>query len=251
MILERSINIATARMMWETPIEENEKPAGLNRTLAIAKRLGIDANLPAVPSVALGAGGLPLLQMTGAYSVFANGGVRKKPIGVHYVEDQYGDILIENQTPSEQVLDEGVAYLMTHLLKGVIDSSHGTGRRARVMGLTRPAAGKTGTTDDYTDAWFVGYIQNLAAGVWVGFNDPKQKTLFPGARGALPIWARFMIEGARGPIKDFEKPSNIVLRSIDKNTGMLKYQGKCPEEDIIKEAFIVGYEPKMLCNAHQ
>ena len=140
---------------------------------------------------------------------------------------------------------------MTHLLKGVIDSSWGTGRRARVMGLTRPAAGKTGTTDDFTDAWFVGYVQNLATGVWVGFNDPKQKTTFPGSRGALPIWARFMVEGARGPIRDFEKPSNIVLRSVDKNTGMLKYQGKCPETDIIKEAFIVGYEPKMLCNAHQ
>jgi membrane carboxypeptidase/penicillin-binding protein len=248
-ILEKSINIATARMMWETPIEENEKPAGLNRTLAMAKRLGIDTELPAYPSVALGAGGLPPIELTSAYAVFANGGKRRKPIGIHYVEDQYGVALIENQSPVEQVLDPGVAYLMTHLMKGVVD--HGTGVGARLMGLTRPAAGKTGTTDNFTDAWFVGYIENLAAGVWVGFNDPKRKTTFPGARGALPIWARFMIEGARGPIKDFEKPSNIVLRSIDKNTGMLKYQGKCPEEDIIKEAFIVGYEPKMLCNAHQ
>ena len=248
-VLERSINIATARMMWETKIEENDKPAGLNRTLAIAKRLGIQTNLPAYPSVALGAGDLPLLELTGAYAVFANSGKRKKPIGIHYVENQYGDILIENQPLPEQVLDEGVAYLMTHLMKGVINN--GTGQQARLMGLERPAAGKTGTTDNYTDAWFVGYIQNLAAGVWVGFNDPKQKTLFPGSRGALPIWARFMIEAARGPVKDFEKPSNVVLRDIDKNTGLLKYQGKCPEEAIIKEAFIVGYEPKMLCNAHR
>ena len=248
-ILEKSINIATARMMWETPIEENEKPAGLNRTLAIAKRLGIHTELPAYPSVALGAGGLPPIELTSAYAVFANGGKRKKPIGIHYVEDQYGVNLVENQSPSEQVLDPGVAYLMTHLMKGVVD--HGTGVRARLMGLTRPAAGKTGTTDNFTDAWFVGYIENLAAGVWVGFNDPKRKTTFPGARGALPIWARFMIEGARGQVKDFEQPANIVFRSIDKNTGMLRYQGKCPEEDVIKEAFLVGYEPKMLCNAHQ
>ena len=248
-ILEKSINIATARMMWETPIEENEKPAGLNRTLAIAKRLGIQTELPAYPSVALGAGGLPPIELTSAYAVFANGGKRKKSIGIHYVEDQYGVILVENQSPSEQVLDPGVAYLMTHLMKGVVD--HGTGVRARLMGLTRPAAGKTGTTDNFTDAWFVGYIENLAAGVWVGFNDPKRKTTFPGARGALPIWARFMIEGARGQVKDFEQPANIVFRSIDKNTGMLRYQGKCPEEDVIKEAFLVGYEPKMLCNAHQ
>ena len=248
-ILEKSINIATARMMWETRIEENEKPAGLNRTLAMAKRLGIDTELPAYPSVALGAGGLPPIELTSAYAVFANGGKRRKPIGIHYVEDQYGVILIENQSPVEQVLDSGVAYLMTHLMKGVVD--HGTGVGARLMGLTRPAAGKTGTTDNFTDAWFVGYIENLAAGVWVGFNDPKRKTTFPGARGALPIWARFMIEGARGQVKDFEQPANIVFRSIDKNTGRLRYQGKCPEEDVIKEAFIVGYEPKMLCNAHQ
>ena len=247
--LEKSINIATARMMWETPREENEKPAGLNRTLALAKRLGIQTNLPAYPSVALGAGGLPLLELTGAYAVFANGGLRKKPIGIQYVEDQYGEILIENQPSPEQVLDEGVAYLTTYLMEGVIDN--GTGRQARLMGLKRPAAGKTGTTDDYTDAWFVGYIRNLAAGVWVGFNDPKRKTTFPGAQGALPIWTRFMLEGARGPVKDFDKPSNVILRDIDKNTGRLKYQGKCPEEDIIKEAFLVGYEPKMLCNAHQ
>jgi membrane carboxypeptidase/penicillin-binding protein len=247
--LEKSINIATARMMWETPIEENEKPAGLNRTLAMAKRLGIDTELPAYPSVALGAGGLPPIELTSAYAVFANGGKRRKPIGIHYVEDQYGVALIENQSPVEQVLDPGVAYLITHLMKGVVD--HGTGVRARLMGLTRPAAGKTGTTDNFTDAWFVGYIENLAAGVWVGFNDPKRKTTFPGARGALPIWARFMIEGARGQVKDFEQPANIVFRSIDKNTGMLRYQGKCPEEDVIKEAFLVGYEPKMLCNAHQ
>ena len=248
-VLEKSINIATARMMWETPIEENEKPAGLNRTLAMAKRLGINTELPAYPSVALGAGELPPIELTSAYAVFANGGKRRKPIGIHYVEDQYGVALIENQSPVEQVIDPGVAYLMTHLMKGVVD--HGTGVGARLMGLTRPAAGKTGTTDNFTDAWFVGYIENLAAGVWVGFNDPKRKTTFPGARGALPIWARFMIEGARGPVKDFEQPANIVFRSVDKNTGMLRYQGKCPEEDVIKEAFLVGYEPKMLCNAHQ
>ncbi len=248
-VLEKSINIATARMMWETPIEENDKPAGLNRTLATAKRLGIHKDLPAYPSIALGAGGLPLLELTAAYAVFANGGLRKKPIGIQYVEDQYGNILIENELPAKQAIDAGVAYLMTHLMKGVIDN--GTGRRARLMGLKSPAAGKTGTTDDYTDAWFVGYIRNLAAGVWVGFNDPQKKTTFPGAQGALPIWARFMIEGARGPVKDFDKPPNVVLRDIDKNTGMLKYQGKCPEEAIIKEAFLVGHEPKMLCNAHQ
>ena len=81
--------------MWETPIEENEKPAGLNRTLAIAKRLGIQTELPAYPSVALGAGGLSPIELTSAYAVFANGGKRKKSIGIHYVEDQYGDILVE------------------------------------------------------------------------------------------------------------------------------------------------------------
>ena len=192
---------------------------------------------------------MPPLELTAAYAVFANGGLRTKPINIQYVEDRNGEILIESQVQRERVLDENVAYLVTHLLEGVIQN--GTGRRVRLMGLTRPAAGKTGTTNDFTDAWFVGYLPNLAVGVWVGFDDPKKSTAKTGAFVALPIWTRFMIEGARGPVEEFHIPSGIVFREIDKETGLLKYEGKCPEEHIIRESFLIGHEPKMLCNVHE
>ncbi|MCZ6678700.1 MAG: PBP1A family penicillin-binding protein [Candidatus Poribacteria bacterium] len=247
--LEKSINIASARLMWETPKGKGNRPEGLNRTLALAKRMGIQSPLPPYPSLALGSADLTLIELTAAYATFANKGVRTTPISIQYVEDRNEEILVENQVEREQVLDENIAYLMTHLMAGVIQN--GTGRRARLMGLKRPAAGKTGTTNDYTDAWFVGYIQNLAVGVWVGFDDPQKSTKREGARAALPIWARFMLDGARGPVTDFHVPSGIVFREIDKTTGLLKYEGKCPDEDIIREAFLVGYEPKMLCDAHE
>ncbi len=247
--LEKSINIAAARLMNETPIGSNGKPEGINRTIALAKRLGIQSPLRPYPALSLGASDVTLAEMTAAYAVFANEGVRAEPVSIQYVEDRGGDILVEHPVKRTRGLDENVAYLITSLMEGVIQ--HGTGRGAIQMGLRRPAAGKTGTTNDYTDAWFVGYIPRLAAGVWVGFDDPKKSVRKTGSKAALPIWAQFMIDGARGPVDDFRVPSGIVFREIDKETGLLKYEGKCPPENIIREAFLVGYEPKMLCNAHE
>ncbi|MCH8290354.1 PBP1A family penicillin-binding protein [Candidatus Poribacteria bacterium] len=248
--LEKSINVATARLMWETPKGQDGLPEGVNRTIALAKRLGIESHLDPYPTLALGASVVTPLELTSAYAVFANRGVRTKPTSIQYVENRYGELLIENQVQSEKVLDEDVAYLITRLMEGVI--KNGTGRNARrTWKLKRPAAGKTGTTNDFTDTWFVGYVRNLVVGVWVGFDDPQKKTGKPGATGALPIWAKFMVDGARGPVEEFPVPSGIELRAIDKDTGLLKYDGKCPKDRIILEAFLVGDEPKMLCNVHQ
>ena len=119
------------------------------------------------------------------------------------------------------------------------------------MGLERPAAGKTGTTNDFTDAWFVGYVPNMTVGVWVGFDDPQQSAEQEGARGALPIWTKFMLHALRGPVTNFSKPSGIIFREIDKETGLLAYTGLCQPENIIREVFLVGQEPKVLCNAHE
>ena len=138
---------------------------------------------------------------------------------------------------------------MTHLMEGL--NQNGTGRGALRRGLTRPAAGKTGTTNDYTDAWFVGFTPDLAAGVWVGFDDPKRSTRREGAQAALPIWTRFMMEGARGPVKEFPIPPGIVFREINKETGKLKFEGKTPEKLVIREAFLIGHEPTELCTAYQ
>ena len=250
--LEKSINVATAKLMNDPKtVKLRDKKEGIERTIALARLLGIKSYLPPYPSLALGSADLTLLEITSAYATFANGGVRNKPISIQYVEDRDGEILVENQVKRERVVEENVAYLITDLMKGVI--KNGTGRGAIRKGLKRPAAGKTGTTNDYTDAWFVGYTQRLATGVWVGFNDPKKKnrrSQGEGARAALPIWARFMIEGARGPIEDFRIPAGVVFREIDKETGLLKYEGKCPADKIIREAFLEGHEPAMLCTAH-
>ena len=122
------------------------------------------------------------------------------------------------------------------------------------MGLTRPAAGKTGTTNDDTDAWFVGYSTDMVVGVWVGLNkrDPRYRNYNQqGAWAALPIWATFMIDAVRGPEKEFPVPDGIVFREINKKSGLLKRAGYCPEADISTEPFIEGQEPKAVCNLHR
>ena len=139
--------------------------------------------------------------------------------------------------------------ILSQLLSCVIQN--GTGRRAKIMGLKRPAAGKTGTTNEFTDAWFVGYVPNMTVGVWVGFDDPQKSTEQEGARGALPIWTKFMLDALRGPVTNFSKPSGIIFREIDKETGLLAYKGQCQPENIVREVFSVGQEPKVLCDAHQ
>ena len=245
-VLEKSINVATAKQTWETRPEENGKPEGINRAVSLAKRLGIRSSLRPYPSLALGASEVTPLEITAAYAVFANGGVRAAPIDIQYIEGRDGELLFQNEVQTKRVLDADVAYLITHLMEGVIKD--GTGVRARRSGLTRPAAGKTGTTDDFTDAWFVGYIQNLAVGVWVGFDSPRKSTRSEGAKAALPIWTRVMLDGARGPSKTFDVPSTVVFRKIDKETGLLA-SAKCT--NTITEAFLDGYAPKTICREHE
>jgi len=248
-IIEKSINVAMARLMNETPLElQTGVVEGITRTLKLAKQMGITSPLRPFPALALGASDLTLLEITSAYGSFANEGIYAKPISIQFVENRAGEILIENQVSRHRVLDQNVSYLVTHLLEGVI--KNGTGRRVRTMGLTRPSAGKTGTTNDFTDAWFTGYVPNLSVGVWVGFDDPQKSADQEGAKGALPIWARFMLDGLRGEVQDFRLPTGVIFKEIDKETGLLAYEGKCSPENIVREAFLTGQEPKVLCNAH-
>ena len=254
-ILTSSINVPTAKAMLETPIAENGKWEGLNRVLDMAKRMGIESPMDPFPSLALGVSGMTVLELTSAYGVFANGGIQTKPVDIQYVVDTDGKIVYsadEHQVERTRVLDEKVAYQITSCLENVM--KHGTGRRAIRMGLTRPAAGKTGTTNEYVDAWFVGYTTDLIVGVWVGFdkNRPNRPNYNQqGAWAALPIWAEFMIKAARGPKKEFPVPEGIVFHEIDKVSGRLKRAGKCPEENISREPFIQGQEPKELCHIHR
>ena len=254
-ILRSSINVPTARAMLNTPIGTNGIWEGINRTVDLTKRMGIKSPMDPKPALSLGASGMTVLELTSAYGIFANGGYRTKPRHIQYILDATGEVIYppdNYQVERTPVLDERVAYQITSCLENVI--KHGTGRRAIGMGLTRPAAGKTGTTNDDTDAWFVGYTTDLVVGVWVGLNkrDPRYRNYNQqGAWAALPIWATFMIDAARGPEKEFPVPDGIVFREINKKSGLLKRAGYCPEEDISTEPFIEGQEPKAVCTLHR
>ena len=254
-ILTSSINVPTARAVWETPVGENGIREGINRTVDLAKRMGIKSRLDPKPALSLGASDVTVLELTSAYGIFANGGYRTQPMHIQYILDTTGEVIYppdNYQVERTPVLDEKVAYQITSCLENVI--KYGTGRRAVNMGLTRPAAGKTGTTNGYVDAWFVGYTADMIVGVWVGFDkkDPRRRNYNQqGAWAALPIWARFMIDAVRGPEKEFPVPDGIVFREIDKKSGLLKRAGYCPEENISTEPFIEGQEPTGLCNLHR
>ncbi len=196
--LENSLNSATGRLAQDV---------GIGRVRELAHRLGIQSPLPAVPSLALGAAEVTPLEVAVAFSTLANGGVRPRPLAVRNVIDHNTQLLEKRDVRSEQVINPQLAYMMNELLKGVVD--HGTAAMARRMGFTRPAAGKTGTTNDYKDAWFVGYTPDLLAVVWVGFDGPSKLGL-SGAEAALPIWTEFMKSAtASMPVTDFIAPAPL------------------------------------------
>jgi penicillin-binding protein 1B len=196
--LENSLNSATGRLAQDV---------GIGRVRETAHRLGIQSSLPAVPSLALGAAEVTPLEVAVAFSTLANGGVRPRPLAVRNVIDQNTQLLEKRDVRSEQVIKPQFAYVMNELLKGVLD--RGTAAAARRMGFTRPAAGKTGTTNDYKDAWFVGYTPDLLAVVWVGFDGPSKLGL-SGAEAALPIWTEFMKSAtANMPVTDFVAPAPL------------------------------------------
>ena len=169
---------------------------GLGATIDLANRVGLD-ELPAVPSLALGTGEVSLLNLTSAYTAFANGGVLQSPVFVRRIEDAEGRVLYRGEEAGRRVLSESTAFLMASMLSDVVN--HGTGYSARQAGFSLPAGGKTGSTDDHADAWFIGFTPRLAAGVWVGFDRPERIM----RRGfasvvAVPAWAGFMKDATHG-----------------------------------------------------
>jgi 1A family penicillin-binding protein len=169
---------------------------GLGATIDLANRVGLQ-ELPAVPSLALGTGEVSLLNLTSAYTAFANGGVLQTPVLITRIEDPDGRVIYRGDSVGRRVISESTAYLMASMLADVVN--HGTGYSARQSGFRLPAGGKTGSTDDHADAWFIGFTPTLAAGVWVGFDRPQQIM----RRGfasvvAVPAWAGFMKAATTG-----------------------------------------------------
>jgi penicillin-binding protein 1A len=234
--LEESRNIPAIKMMAEL------EPKNV---LAYAKRFGFEENFPPYLPIALGAGDATLLEITSAYTVFPNQGVRMKPFEVLKVQDRDGNLLEENRSEPVGVIRADTAYVMTNLLRGVL-TPRGTGARAADLASMWPLAGKTGTVDDNTDAWFIGFDPDITVGVWIGFDEKKSLgTAEQGSFAALPIWMDFMktyIDGR--PDKDdppmFESPGNIVFLPVDAATGtVLSSDG----DGAVHEAFISGTQP--------
>ena len=204
-----SSNRAAAQLMQQV---------GMSSTIYTARRLGIESELPAVPSLALGTGEVTLLEMVSAYGAFANEGVWTRPILITRVEDAAGDVIYDAPFDQRRALSTGAAYLMNSMMADVVNG--GTGWRARQAGFALPAAGKTGTSDDYADAWFVGYTPKLVAGVWFGHDQRKTIAKSYASDVAVPAWGAFMRDATRGHRHTwYEMPSDVEKVEICRASG--------------------------------
>lgn len=236
--LQKSINIPAIKLL---------RKVGTSLVASYARRMGIHSEIGQNLSLALGSSEVTLMDLTAAYGVFANRGIRNEPLYVLKVEDRNGNVLEKNIPHPTEVLSEETAVVMTSMLESVMN--YGTGAGARAAGFTRPAAGKTGTTNDYTDALFVGFTPSLVCGTWVGY-DVQQRIGggMTGSHAALPIWTEFMIGATRGqPEEEFAQPYGTVKRRVCAETGMLATEA-CP--NLTNEDFREGAEPTEVCVAH-
>jgi penicillin-binding protein 1A len=227
--LAHSRNLATVKLLDRV---------GIKNVVEFAKRVGITSPLTPDLSMALGSSSVSLIELASVFGVFANEGIRVEPISVLSVADSSGRVLEEHEPVANEVIAKETAYVITNMMEDVIQK--GTGWRAKVLG--RPLAGKTGTTNDFTDAWFVGFAPNLVAGVWVGFDDVRSLgDREAGASAALPIWISFMRAAFDVvPEMTFPIPENVVFAKIDPQTGLLAPEGA---DDAVIEIFVKGTEP--------
>lgn len=231
--IEESVNVVTVKV---------QERIGVNRTIHVARRLGITSALNVDLTLALGSSDLTLLELTSAYTVLANQGTWMPPTSIRYITDAQGKLLDEHVPEGKEALTPETAYVVTHMLRGVVE--RGTGQGAKALG--RPVAAKTGTTNDYSNAWFIGFTPHLATGVWVGYDRPrslgKDET---GSRVAVPIWTTYMNRVLAGtPKEDFVVPERVVLVPVD-----LDPSNECVR--VVTMAFVKGTEPAVGCGARR
>jgi penicillin-binding protein 1A len=236
--LELSINV---------PAVKTWMMVGANRVVDFSRRCGITSDIPRYPSTALGAAGVSPMEMTAAYNVFANQGVYVKPRLIRKITDQTDRVLEEQLPELSEATQAQIAYELAHVMKGTIQ--RGTAYAAH--GLPPTLAGKTGTTNGYTDAWFIGFSQEYCVGVWTGYDDPSRSLggNGTGAEVALPIWIdifkRIDELKLRTPRPDFDQPPGIVVVPMDLQSGR---RGTGPCGRVVMEAFIAGQEPDRDCS---
>ena len=245
------------RMTLRTGLQKSRNMIAIKLLLKIrpelavfyAQQMGISSPLRAVPSLAIGTSEVYLQELVSAYTVFPNGGIRIPPRHILKIIDRYDNILEDNSAiQKEEVLGAQTAYIMVNMLETVMEPG-GTGYGARWRGFTRPAGGKTGTSDNFRDNWFMGFTPQITTGVWVGFDDNTSIGYnMTGSANALPIWTKIMLTAHQNlPVEDFEAPSGIISAEICVETGKLaaKY---CPE--VIKELFTESTLPVETCDIH-
>jgi penicillin-binding protein 1A len=239
--LRTSSNRAAAQLL---------QTVGISHAVHYANQMGLVA--PAVPSLVLGTGDVTLMDLTAAYGVFASGGELHKPILIRRVENRDGQVLMQHQPAPQRVISRETAFQMSTVLADTLD--RGTGYKARQAGFRLPAAGKTGTTNEYRDAWFVGYTPDLVAGVWVGFDRPR--TIVSGGYAselAVPIWGAFMRDATQGHSGHrFERPAGIVGIEVCQDSGLLPGTAcRRAGSAVAVEYFRRGTEPEVTCPLHE
>ena len=231
-----SVNTIAAQLIERT---------GPEAVIATARRCGIQSPLRPVYSLALGTSGVSPLEMAGAFATFATGGIRHDPFWILRVEDTQGRILEEHLVSGQRVLEPDLSYQIVDMLQGVLD--RGSGAVVRRLGFTLPAAGKTGTTNSFKDAWFTGFTPTLSTSVWVGFDKErplrdKNGVGITGGRGAAPIWTRFMKQAMEGePTREFTIPEDIHMEIIDPQTGR-------PPDELSRETIEVALTEDQTAN---
>ncbi len=241
--LAKSRNLATVRLILQL---------GPRRVASLAHRLGIQSRIPAYPSIALGAASLTPLELATAYATLANHGVRTEPYFIRMVSDLRGHYLEINTPHRVRVLDDVTAFMVTSMMESVVNEGTGGSIRWR-YGLKIPIAGKTGTTNDYRDAWFIGYTSNLLVAVWVGYDQPRTiMDRATGARMAIPIFATFLKKVYADSLwpqpQEFLAPSNVEYATVCVQSGKLA-SPFCP--NVRDEVFREGQAPTSYCPIHR
>jgi 1A family penicillin-binding protein len=236
--LTRSKNTATVRLAQEV---------GIGPAVRYAHDLGITTDLPEFPATALGAADVRPLELVASYAAFGNGGQRVEPHFVSRVEDRNGRVIWQAAPQRRQAVNPAAAFVLTTILRDVVD--RGTGTAVRGAGFNGPAAGKTGTTNDNTDVWFVGYTPDLVAGVWIGFDQPR--SIIRGASGgtlAAPVWGRIMRRAYQDrPMPEpWQPPSGVVTEEVERGTGIL-VGSDCPARGPTYTEYFAGSPPRGLC----
>ncbi len=238
--LAQSHNLATVRLLDKV---------GVKNVIEFSRTVGVTSPLPADLSLGLGTSSVGLLELTSVYGVFLNQGSRVEPFSVKSVKDNTGKVLEVTEPESHEVIAKEAAYLITNMMEDVVQ--RGTGQAAKVLG--RPIAGKTGTTNDYINAWFIGGTPNLVTGVYVGFDDRRSLgESETGARSALPIWVGFMKEALKQlPVVPFEIPDGVTFVKVDSSTGLLESEQDGEGQKGTVELFTKGSEPTQAVQRRQ